>query len=64
MTLLTRKEAATYLGVSPHMLARLAMTPDRSPPMVKFSSRCIRYDKAELDLWIANHKQQIISNFK
>ena len=51
---LTEKQAAEYLNVSPSMLAknRCYKRGLELIPFVKMSSRCIRYDKLQLDTWL------------
>ena len=41
--LLSRKDAAGYLGISPRMLDRLGI------PRVEITDRCIRYRREDLD---------------
>ena len=41
--LLSRRDAASYLGISPRMLDRLGI------PRVEISDRCIRYRREDLD---------------
>ena len=51
---LSEKQAAEYLNVSPSMLAknRCYKRGLELIPFVKMSSRCIRYDKLQLDTWL------------
>ena len=53
-TWLTEKQAAEYLNVSASMLAknRCYKRGIELIPFVKMSSRCIRYDKLQLDTWL------------
>lgn len=50
-TLKSRKEAAGYLGVSPHTLAVWACTRRYDLPMVKIG-RCVKYRQCDLDNFI------------
>jgi excisionase family DNA binding protein len=54
--LLTRREAAAYLGVEEQTLAAWKCTGRRSLPFVKIG-RLVRYRKADLDAFIINHLQ-------
>lgn len=54
--LLTRREAAAYLGVAEQTLAVWKCTGRRSLPFVKIG-RLVRYRKADLDAFILNHLQ-------
>ena len=53
-TWLTEQQAAEYLNVSPSYLAknRCYKRGCELIPFVKLSSRCIRYDKLQLDTWL------------
>ena len=48
--LLTRREAAEFLGVSPHFMAVLAWR-KKSPPYFKLNHD-VRYDLNELKAWL------------
>ena len=50
--LLTRKEAAAYLGVKPQTLAAWHVTGRYNLPVVKVG-RAVRYRVADLELWLA-----------
>lgn len=54
--LLTRREAAAYLGVAEQTLAVWKCTCRRSLPFVKIG-RLVRYRKADLDAFIFEHLQ-------
>lgn len=54
--LLTRREAAAYLGVAEQTLAVWKCTGRRSLPFVKIG-RLVRYRKADLDAFILQHLQ-------
>jgi excisionase family DNA binding protein len=56
--LLTRREAAAYLGVAEQTLAVWKCTGRRSLPFVKIG-RVIRYRKADLDAFILEHLQDL-----
>ena len=56
-TLLTRREAAAYLGVAEQTLAVWKCTGRRSLPFVKIG-RLVRYRKADLDAFILEHLQE------
>ena len=53
-TLLTRAEAAEYLGVTVYGLAQMA-TRGYGPRYYKPSARMVRYRAADLDAWIDDH---------
>jgi excisionase family DNA binding protein len=55
--LLTRREAAAYLGVAEQTLAVWKCTGRRSLPFVKIG-RLVRYRKADLDAFILEHLQE------
>jgi excisionase family DNA binding protein len=54
--LLTRREAAAYLGVAEQTLAVWKCTGRRSLPFVKIG-RLVRYRKADLEAFILQHLQ-------
>jgi excisionase family DNA binding protein len=49
--LMTREQAATYLGLSPRTLAVWASTGRCDLPMLKLGA-CVRYRKTDLDEWL------------
>lgn len=49
--LLTRKEAAKYLGLSPQTLANWAHTKSQTLPFIK-PGRSVRYRKSDLEAWL------------
>jgi predicted DNA-binding transcriptional regulator AlpA len=51
MTLLTQREAALALRLSPRTLERMRVT-GNGPRFVKYN-RSIRYQQSDLDAWIA-----------
>ena len=56
--LLTAKQAATYLGISPRTL--WSMTNSGEIPSVRFGSsrrQSVRFDVADLDQWIDSRKK-------
>lgn len=55
--LLTRREAAAYLGVAEQTLAVWKCTGRRSLPFVKIG-RLVRYRQADLDAFILEHLQE------
>jgi predicted DNA-binding transcriptional regulator AlpA len=57
MTLLTTKQAAQKLQVSPRTLEKRRLTGD-SPKFVRISKRCIRYAEADIDQWLDARKRQ------
>jgi predicted DNA-binding transcriptional regulator AlpA len=48
---LNRVEAAAFLGLRPQTLSNLIWRHE-GPPYVRLSSRCIRYDRDELIVWM------------
>jgi excisionase family DNA binding protein len=52
--LLTRKEAAAYLGVQPHSLAVWACTKRYPLPFVRIG-RLVKYRKSDLDAFIESN---------
>ena len=58
-TWLTEQQAAKYLNVSPSFLAknRCYKRGFELIPFVKMSSRCIRYDRLQLDTWLETQLQ-------
>jgi len=54
--LLTRREAAEYLGLKPQTLAAWHTNRRYSLPMVKVG-RSVRYRVSDLDRWLANRTQ-------
>ena len=51
--LLTREQAAAYLGLAPQTLAVWAITGRYSLPTIKVG-RCVRYRQSDLDAWLAS----------
>ena len=49
--MLTRNQAAEYVGCRPQTLAVWALTGRYSLPMVKVG-RCVRYRRSDLDKWL------------
>jgi excisionase family DNA binding protein len=54
--LLTTAEAADYLNVSRRTLSRW-LAEGIGPPSIKLPSGARRYRKADLDRWIAEHRE-------
>ncbi len=54
--LLTRNEAATYLGIAEATLAIWASNGTQTLPLVKIG-RLVRYQKSDLDAYIARRKK-------
>ncbi len=52
--LLTRKDAAAYLGIKPHTLAVWACTHRQALPFVRIG-RLVKYRKSDLDSFIASN---------
>jgi len=51
--LLDRTAAAKYLGVSFHVLRKLALSgAEGGPPLVRITSRCVKYQRQQLDEWL------------
>lgn len=58
--LLSRKEAAEFLGLQPHTLAMWALQ-KRDLPYIKIGSRCM-YKLADLESYVESHKVEISCN--
>lgn len=58
--LMSRPQAAAYLGIAPQTLAILAMR-GGGPRFVKLSRRVL-YDPADLDSWVEQNKRQTTSD--
>ena len=56
--LLTRAEAAEYLGVTPRWLEKYQNLV-AGPPLVRLSPRMIRYRRADLDRWVASVSERL-----
>lgn len=52
--LLTREQAAAYLGLSPQTLSNWASTGRGGIPYVRVSARAVRYRQSDLDRWLAD----------
>lgn len=52
--LLTREQAAAYLGLSPQTLSNWASTGRGGIPYVRVSARAVRYRQGDLDAWLAD----------
>ena len=51
--LLTRREAAKYLGVAEQTLAAWQSLGRSSLPIVRIGTRLVRYRRRDLDAWLA-----------
>lgn len=60
-TLLTTKEAARIMGVSPRFLESRRIKGD-GPPYIRLSSRCVRYDMGDVLAWKNEHKKTNTTN--
>ena len=52
--LLTRDEVASLFGVSKRWL-EVAATKQQGPPMVKITSKMVRYRARDVEAWIESH---------
>jgi len=52
---LDNKQAATYVGLSPHTLNRMRVTGEG--PLYAKAGRRVLYDRADLDAWIEQRKR-------
>ncbi len=52
--LLTRSQAAEFLGVRPQTLALWGMTGKYGLPLIRIGGRCVRYRKSDLETFIAS----------
>lgn len=59
--LITERQAAGLLGVSPRALQKWR-SDGRGPPLVGISSRCIRYRKHDLFDWATNRLRKSTSD--
>ena len=50
--LLTEKQAARYLQLSPRSMQGWRIRSSAGPPFVKISATCVRYRRSDLDAWI------------
>ena len=53
--LLTRKQAAAYLGVTPGTLAVWASTKRQVVPCIRMGKRLVRYRQEDLDAFLRQH---------
>lgn len=56
--LMTREQAAQYLGIAPQTLAAWAATGRYSLPFVKLG-RLVRYRRVDLDAWLESRRQTV-----
>lgn len=54
--LLDVREAAALLGISPFSLYHW-ISEKRGIPVIRLSSRCVRFRKSDLEAWIATKKE-------
>ena len=54
--MLTRREAAAYLGVAYQTLALWACKGRNGIPFYRVGSRSVRYRRADLDVWLAERR--------
>jgi len=52
--MMTTRDAAAYLRLKVSTIKGWRRTGE-GPPFYRYSSRCVRYKRAELDAWIAQH---------
>jgi hypothetical protein len=57
--LLTREQAAAYLGVKPQTLAGWATTKRYDLPMVKIGRNIVRYRLSDLQAFAARHAEAV-----
>ncbi|MEO1242503.1 MAG: helix-turn-helix domain-containing protein [Pseudomonadota bacterium] len=55
--LLTEREAAQYLGVSPRTLSNWRVRSNDGPRYHKLSSRAVRYRRADLEDWLEDRSR-------
>jgi excisionase family DNA binding protein len=58
---LTPKQAADYLGLSPKTLEKWRAAGTEGPPFIKMGAKAVRYDMAELDLWVKSRSRHSTS---
>jgi excisionase family DNA binding protein len=61
--LLTRVQAAEYLGVKPQTLAAWACLGRYQLPFLRIGNRLVRYRKSDLDRWLAARTVNAIASF-
>jgi len=62
-SLLTEKEAAALLNVTPSCLQAWRYRGE-GPPFIKISARCVRYEWIDLQEWIDGHRCSSTSQYK
>jgi excisionase family DNA binding protein len=55
LTLITREQAAEYLGVTKQYLDLLA-SKKKGPPFFKLARRAVRYDLTDLHVWVRERR--------
>lgn len=58
--LVTRNEAAAYLGLSPQTLANW-LSNGAGPAVVRISSRCVRYRRSDLDAFVNERTSRAVA---
>ena len=56
--LLSIKEVAPLLGVTPYTVRKWVR--EGSIPHFRLSSRCIRFKRSDLDVWLSRQHQEIV----
>lgn len=56
--LISRREAAHYLGVSPQTLSKLPARHPGFPPPIKLARSSERWDRVAIDQWLSATNQQ------
>ena len=63
MTYFDTKEAAAHLGVSRQFLEKLRHT-GGGPEYIHVTKRCIRYERAVLDAWMAGRTATAVADYR
>ena len=63
MAYLDTSQAASHLGVSRQFLEKLRHT-GGGPEFIRVTKRCIRYECAALDQWMAERTAQAVSDYR
>ena len=59
--LLKPQEAAAYLGLTPRFLEMRRFN-GNGPPYIRISSRCVRYQKSDLQAWVGELRRTSTSD--
>jgi hypothetical protein len=59
LRLLSEGEVASVIGVNPRVVAKWRIDGAGGPPYIRAGRNLIRYDPADLSIWMKEHRQPV-----